>query len=46
LIALKELVEEGKVTPIIDRAFPLSETPQAMGYIARGHARGKVVISI
>ena len=46
LEALTELVESGKVTPAIDRAYPLSETPAAIGYVQEGHARGKVVITI
>ncbi|MDQ2742257.1 MAG: NAD(P)-dependent alcohol dehydrogenase [Chloroflexota bacterium] len=43
---LKELIEAGKVTPVIDRAYPLSETSQATDYVAGGHARGKVVINV
>lgn len=46
LITLKELIEAGKVTPIIDRTYPLSETAAAMDYVGMGHARGKVVISV
>src|SRR6202011_643255 len=46
LVALRELIEAGKVTPVIDRTYPLSETPQAIGYVGQGHARGKVVISL
>ena len=45
LVVLKELVDSGKVTPVIDRTYPLSETPEALGYVGEGHARGKVVIS-
>ncbi|UCH11214.1 MAG: NAD(P)-dependent alcohol dehydrogenase [Fidelibacterota bacterium] len=44
LVALKELIESGKVTPVIDRTYPLSEIPEALGYAAEGHVRGKVVI--
>lgn len=43
---LKELIEAGKVTPVIDGTYPLSEVPAAIRYIAEGRARGKVVISI
>ena len=43
---LKELIEAGKVTPVIDRTYPLSETPEAIGYVGEGHARGKVVIRV
>jgi NADPH:quinone reductase-like Zn-dependent oxidoreductase len=46
LATLKELTESGKVTPVIDRTYPLSETPEAIGYLGEGHARGKVVITV
>ena len=46
LIVLKELIEAGKVTPAIDRTYPLIESPQAIRYVAEGHARGKVVITV
>jgi NADPH:quinone reductase-like Zn-dependent oxidoreductase len=46
LLALKELIEAGKVTPVIDRSYPLDRTPDAIHYLAQWHARGKVVISI
>ena len=46
LVVLKELVEAGEVTPVIDRAYSLSETPKAVGYVEEGHARGKVVITV
>jgi NADPH:quinone reductase-like Zn-dependent oxidoreductase len=46
LVVLKELVESGKVTPVIDRTYPLSETPDAFRYLDAGHARGKVVITV
>ena len=46
LVVLKKLIESGKVTPVIDRTYPLSETPEAMGYVGEGHARGKVVITV
>ncbi len=46
LVVMKDLIESGKVTPVIDKTFPLSETPQAIGYVEAGHARGKVVISV
>lgn len=43
---LKELIEAGKVTPVIDRTYPLSEAPEAIRYLEEGHARGKVVITV
>jgi NADPH:quinone reductase-like Zn-dependent oxidoreductase len=46
LVVLKELIETGKVTPVIDRTYPLSKTPEALGYVGKGHARGKVVITV
>ncbi len=46
LALLKGLMETGKVVPVIDRKYPLSETHQAIRYIEEGHARGKVVINI
>jgi NADPH:quinone reductase-like Zn-dependent oxidoreductase len=46
LVFLKELVEGGKLKPIIDRTYPLHEVPAALRYIEAGHARGKVVISL
>lgn len=44
LLTLKDMLESGKVTPLIDRTYPLSETTEAIGYLESGRARGKVVI--
>jgi NADPH:quinone reductase-like Zn-dependent oxidoreductase/predicted nucleotidyltransferase len=46
LATLKELTESGKVTPVIDRTYPLSETPAAIGHVGEGHAQGKTVITV
>jgi NADPH:quinone reductase-like Zn-dependent oxidoreductase len=46
LVALKGLIEAGKVTPVIGRTYPLSETAQAIDHVGGGHARGKVVINV
>ncbi len=46
LVALKGFVEAGKVTPVIDRTYPLRQTPEAIGHVAAGHARGTVVITM
>jgi NADPH:quinone reductase-like Zn-dependent oxidoreductase len=46
LVVLKELIEAGKVTPVIDRTFALSEVPEAMRYLESGQATGKVVITL
>jgi NADPH:quinone reductase-like Zn-dependent oxidoreductase len=43
---LKELIEAGKVTPVIDRTYSLGEVPDAIRYLEEGHARGKVVITV
>jgi NADPH:quinone reductase-like Zn-dependent oxidoreductase len=43
---LKEFLEAGKLTPVIDRTFPLSEAAEAIRYLAEGRARGKVVITV
>ena len=45
LLALSELIDAGKVTPVIDRTYQLSETAEAFAYLDEGHARGKVVIA-
>ena len=44
--ALRELIEAGKVTPVIDRTYPLSEAPDAIRHLEEGHPRGKVVITV
>lgn len=46
LLFLKELLETGKVVPVIDRCYPLSEVADALRYLEEGHARGKVIISV
>ena len=46
LVELHELLELGKLTPVVDRTFPLSEVPEAIRYLREGRARGKVVITV
>ena len=46
LAVLRELLEAGRVTPVIDRTYPLSAAAEAIGYLEEGHARGKVVITV
>jgi NADPH:quinone reductase-like Zn-dependent oxidoreductase len=46
LLVLKELIESGKVTPVIDRTYPLSEVPEAIRHLEEGQAKGKVVIIV
>jgi NADPH:quinone reductase-like Zn-dependent oxidoreductase len=43
---LRELLEAGKLTPVIDRTYPLGEVPEAIRYLEEGRARGKVVVSV
>jgi NADPH:quinone reductase-like Zn-dependent oxidoreductase len=45
MTVMRDLMEAGKVTPVIDRRYKLTEVPEAIRYLARGHARGKVVIT-
>jgi NADPH:quinone reductase-like Zn-dependent oxidoreductase len=46
LLTLKDLVEQGSITPPIDRAFPLSEAPAAIRHLKQGHPRGKIVVTV
>ena len=46
LECMKELLEAGKVKPVIDRRYPLRETAEAIRYLEEGHAQGKVVITV
>jgi len=46
LIFLKDLLEAGKVVPVIDRRYPLSDAAEALRYLEEGHAQGKVVITV
>ncbi|HSK36960.1 MAG TPA: zinc-binding dehydrogenase, partial [Actinomycetota bacterium] len=46
LQVLKDLIEAGRLTPVIDRTYPLRETPDALRHLDKGHARGKVVITV
>ena len=46
LQVLNELIEAGKITPVIDRTYPLSQAADAIRYLEKGHARGKVVITV
>ena len=46
LTAICRLIQTGKVQPVIDRSYRLSEAPDAIRYLEQGHARGKVVIAI
>jgi NADPH:quinone reductase-like Zn-dependent oxidoreductase len=46
LVVLKELIDAGRLTPFIDRTFPLSEVPEAIRYLETGKARGKIVVTV
>jgi 2-desacetyl-2-hydroxyethyl bacteriochlorophyllide A dehydrogenase len=46
LLYMKELLESGKIKPVIDRRYPLSEVAEAIRYVEDGHAKGKVVITV
>ena len=46
LVVIKELIEAGKVTQVIDWTDPLSEVPEAIRYLEESHARGKVLITV
>jgi len=46
LNVLGDLMQSGKVKPVIDRSYKLSEVPEAIRYLEQGHARGKVVITL
>jgi NADPH:quinone reductase-like Zn-dependent oxidoreductase len=46
LMVLWELIEAGKLTPVIDRTYPLGEVPEAIRQLEQGHARGKIVITV
>jgi D-arabinose 1-dehydrogenase-like Zn-dependent alcohol dehydrogenase len=46
LTIMHNLMKAGKVTPVIDKRYALTEVPEAMRYLEEGHARGKVVITL
>jgi NADPH:quinone reductase-like Zn-dependent oxidoreductase len=46
LTTLAELIEDGKVTPVIDRSYPFAQLPAAVGYQEQGHVAGKVVVAV
>ena len=45
LIMLADLIQEGKLRPVIERTYKLNNAPEALRYLAEGHARGKIVIT-
>ena len=46
LVHITELYEAGKVIPVIDKTYPLSEVPEAIGYVGEGQVQGKVVVTV
>jgi len=46
LATIKELLETGKVKPVIDRTYPLRETAEALRYLDEGHAQGKIIVTV
>jgi NADPH:quinone reductase-like Zn-dependent oxidoreductase len=46
LLTIRELLETGKIVPVIDRRYPLKETAEAIRYLETLHARGKVIITV
>ena len=46
LAAITALIEDGKLTPVLDRTYPMADTTEALRYVEGGHAHGKVVITV
>jgi NADPH:quinone reductase-like Zn-dependent oxidoreductase len=46
LTFLRDLMLEGKLTPVVEKIYPMSETAEALSYLEEGHARGKIVVAI
>jgi NADPH:quinone reductase-like Zn-dependent oxidoreductase len=46
LAVLRELIQAGKITPVVDRTYPLGEAAEAIRYLETGHARGKVAVTV
>jgi NADPH:quinone reductase-like Zn-dependent oxidoreductase len=46
LLAVTDLIETGKLTPVLDRTYPLADTATGLRYVENGHPRGKVVITV
>jgi NADPH:quinone reductase-like Zn-dependent oxidoreductase len=46
LVTLKELIDAGKLTPVVDRTYPLSQAAEAVRYVETKHAQAKVVITV
>jgi NADPH:quinone reductase-like Zn-dependent oxidoreductase len=46
LLAVTGLIEDGKLTPVVDRTYPLADTAESLRYVEQGHARGKAVVTV
>jgi NADPH:quinone reductase-like Zn-dependent oxidoreductase len=46
LATLKELAEAGRVSPVLDRTYPLDEAAEAIGHVGEGHSQGKTIITV
>ena len=46
LETLATMIDDGQVTPVIDRTYPLSQIPEAMRYLETGHPKGKIVVMV
>ena len=46
LLDVTALIEDGKLTPVVDRTYPLAETAEGLRYVEQGHARGKAVVTV
>jgi NADPH:quinone reductase-like Zn-dependent oxidoreductase len=46
LLTITGLIEDGKLTPVLDRTYPLADTAEGLRHVERGHARGKVIITV
>jgi NADPH:quinone reductase-like Zn-dependent oxidoreductase len=46
LVTLTEMIEGGKVKPVVEKTYPLDETPDALTYLGSGHVQGKLVITV
>ena len=46
LLTLTRLIEAGKLTPVLDRTYPLADTAEGLRRVEQGHARGKIIISV
>ena len=46
LLDVTALVEDGKLTAVVDRTYPLAEIPEGLGYVEQGHIRGKAVVTV